>query len=280
MKKLIFVLSATTCLWACSDSNTQKSNTINTPTQTLSDPSSMDLSAVILEKVSEGPEYPGATLKIKDVVAKEIPNTDSAEVTINFDVQNYELKAQTPDASSRSCNNSKDGQHIHFILNNQPYVALYEPTHTFKVKKGEEQTMLTFLSRSYHLSLKYETAYQLLTFKVDEKGQYQQLENKKEPMLFYSRPKGTYLGEDTKNILLDFYVVNGGEKLKNGEYYIFANISGKEMKVTDWAPYFIKNLPMGEHTITLALMDKNNEMVGENKIQMKYTLAEKEPIQK
>lgn len=274
MKYLVILISSLSLLTACGDNSSKKNDDATKSTsETVNKP-------IVVEKIEEGPQFPDATLLIKDVTTKAIPDSDSVELTFTFDVQNYELKAQTPDASSRSCNNSKDGQHIHFILNNEPYTALYEPKHVIKVKKGTENVLLTFLSRSYHLSLKNEKAYQLLTFKINEKGEYQKLENSKEPMLFYSRPKGTYLGADVQNVLLDFYVLNANEQLKSGEYFVHLNVDGHEERLNVWAPYFIKNLPLKEITMTIALVDKDINVIGNNKIQRKITLAESEPIVK
>lgn len=277
MKKILLLLSIPFILSSCGD---DKKNTTEQPKQKENVNSrNTDIQKIEIEKITEGPEFPDATLIIKDIQAKPIENTDSVEITFNFDVQNYELKAQTPDASTRSCNNSKDGQHIHFIIDNQPYTALYAPTHTIRIKKDSEHTLLTFLSRSYHLSLKNSTAYQAVKFKIDTNGKLTKTDAGKEPMLFYSRPKGTYLGADVENVLLDFYLINAKEGLQAGDYKIQANIAGKEFIITEWAPHFIKNLPYGKHDIQLTLTDKNGQKVGENTVKMTITLAEKEPIQ-
>ena len=43
-----------------------------------------------------------------------------------FDVANYELGVQTPNAEQLMCANSGKGQHIHLIVDNAPYIAKYE----------------------------------------------------------------------------------------------------------------------------------------------------------
>src|SRR5690606_26947623 len=127
-------------------------------------------------------EFPDARLSMGNVSAT--PVGDSVKVSFNFNAKNYELKSQTSDNASQLCNNSAQGQHIHFILNNKPYVALYEPKHETTVAKNSEHYVMAFLSRSYHMSLKNEGVAVLYHFKIDENGKLQKLEDPKTPMVF------------------------------------------------------------------------------------------------
>ncbi len=233
--------------------------------------------AITITPVEGSPEFPDAQLSIKNVTAT-LSGTDSAKVTIEYDVKNYELKNQTTDAESKNCNNSKDGQHIHFILDNQPYTALYEPTHTFMVPLKSEHYLMSFLSRSYHESLKSPGAGVLYHFSVDEQGKVQKLGVPTTPMIFYSRPKGDYLGEDTRNLLLDFYVYNAtlGKDAK-----VTADVNGTVFVIDQWKPYFIQNAPMGDVTVKLQLTNMNGEdITGVNtSVERTARLAEKEPMQ-
>ena len=72
-------------------------------------------------------------------------------------------------------------------------------------------------------------------------------------MLFYSRPKGTYVGKkNTDKVMLDFYVVN----LKLGpNYKVLADINGEIHTIDTWQPYYIEGLPMGKNKIKLTLVD-------------------------
>jgi len=78
-------------------------------------------------------------------------------------------------------------------------------------------------------------------------------------MLFYSRPKGEYNGIETDAVLLDFYLVNCDLSPKG--YKVLANINGTEFIITKWCGYFMEGLPMGENTVKLTLLDKNNKQV-------------------
>jgi len=108
------------------------------------------------------------------------------------------------------------------------------------------------LSRSYHESVKNKDAY-ILT-QVGESDI--DLENE---FLFYSRPKGTYKGADTENLLLDFYLVNT-EISKNGNK-VRATIQDTEFIIDEWAPYYIEGLPKGEINIKLELIDSSGNLI-------------------
>jgi len=73
--------------------------------------------------------------------------------------------------------------------------------------------------------------------------------------MFYSRPKGTYSGEDTKEVLLDFFIV--GTEISPDGNRVKAIINGEEFYVTEWKPQVIKGLPLGENRIQLILIDEN-----------------------
>lgn len=264
-------------LAACNNStndNAASSNTTKVETTTTTTAPS---GPITIKPVTGSPEFPDAQLGIKNVKA-ELQGTDSVKITIDYDVKNYELKSQTGDATTKECNNSKDGQHIHFILDNQPYVALYAPTRTFTVPVKSEHYLMSFLSRSYHESIKTPKAGVLYHFSVDEKGKLTKMEIPKTPMIFYSRPKGEYLGADTKNLLLDFYVYNttlapDGNKVK-------VDVNGTGFDIDKWQPYFIENAPMGDVTVKVQLVDKDGKNIeGVNtSVSRTAKLAAQEPM--
>ena len=128
------------------------------------------LAPVALASVSPSPEFPKASLTVKSVKADKA-GKDSAKVTFTFEVKDYELKLQTTDNGTKNCNNSDKGQHIHFILDNGPYKALYEPTNDVTLANdGKDHYLVAFLSRSYHESVKSPGAAIVYHFKIDEKG--------------------------------------------------------------------------------------------------------------
>lgn len=220
------------------------------------------------QKKSETP----AEKKYKVYKAPAAVNYDSAELKLlapsgtldtgnilnKFQVTGFELGAQTADAATRGIANSGMGQHIHFIVNNEPYSAHYEPEFSRHFKEGN-YVILAFLSRSYHESVKTPNAYVLTTATVgspsdslnfDLNGQH----------LFYSRPKGAYKGAgETQKLMLDFYLVN--TTLSESGNKVRATINGQEEILTEWAPYFIEGLELGEIKIKLELLDANGNLI-------------------
>ncbi len=221
-----------------------------------------DSTKMTIEPLAESSDFADASLKIADVKTQMV-GTDSAKMTVNFNVANYELTKQTMDMTSGECANSEKGQHIHFILDNKPYQAIYKPENTVTLALNSEHYLLSFLSRSYHLSVKSSEASVLVHFKIDEKGNFVKLDDPKTPMLFYSRPKGEYAGKDVQNVLLDFYVKNA--IIAQDAYKVKVSVGDTTFTVDKWQPYFIKGAPMGDLKLNIQLLDaKGNSVTGDN----------------
>ena len=228
-------------------------------------------SSITLEKLEGSPAYADAVLQMDQPA--ETTMASGGEVNFGFTVNNYELGAQTAGPNAEMLANSGKGQHIHFILNNQPYSAHYEPNFAKDIPDGVHH-LVAFLSRSYHESVKNENSVVVKKMVVGDNPTDSLGLDMEAPTLIYSRPKGTYKGDDTKNLLLDFFVLNTtlsaeGNKVK-------ATINGEEFSITEWAPHVVKGLPMGEVTIQLELVDgEGNAIPGPfNKVTRTVTLTE------
>jgi hypothetical protein len=149
------------------------------------------------------PEFPAAKLGLIS------PKGLVKDTTVNFEytVADYTLTTQTDDAEMKHCANSSKGQHIHVILNNEPYLAKYDTKFDHVLKPGP-YVLLSFLSRSYHESIKTKDAYILDQFYVGEEPKDYKPADLSTAHMFYSRPKGEYTGDDTKKVLLDFFLAN------------------------------------------------------------------------
>ncbi len=193
----------------------------------------------------------------------------------NFDFtvsgDSYQLGQQTEDASSKRCANSGKGQHIHLIVNKDPYAAKYESNFDYELPDGNHH-ILAFLSRSYHESIKQKGASIAVIANIKDKTIVSSSPIK-EPTLFYSRPKGTYVGKDTEKVMLDFYLAN----VELGEgYTVTATINGEDYSIDKWQPYYISDLPYGENTIKLSLLDADGNLVDSplNPVSRTFTLKE------
>ncbi len=213
-------------------------------------------SQIQLVKAPSSPNYHDSELSLSNL--NLTPSDTNFLVNFSFDVKNYDLGVQTADANDRSIANSEKGQHIHLILNNEPYSAHYDPSAQKILSKGQ-YVALAFLSRSYHESVKNKNSFELTTFntgnskkstyKFDEKGQH----------MFYSRPKGTYKGSEISNLLLDFFLINvtldpNGNKVR-------ATINGEIFMIDEWVPYYIQGLKPGILTIKLELLNADGAVI-------------------
>ena len=215
-------------------------------------------------------EFEGARLQLNATLQAATPA--GGTVDFDFQVDNYELGGQTEDAPTKSCANSAKGQHIHLILNNEPYSAFYESVFSKELTHGNYMG-LAFLSRSYHESIKTDEAYELFSFSIGEVEEAAAFDLSGVHM-FYSRPKGSYVGDDIKKVLLDFYLVNAD--LSATGYKVKATINGTEFLLEKWVPYAMEGLPAGELTVELALLDATGQLVASpfNPVRRAVTLEE------
>ncbi len=242
-------------IWNCGGTNT------NTETASEEETGGKAEMAYTLTAFSPSQDYPNATLT----------SMEFTDGMFNFGVADYELAIQTPDAPSKMCANSAQGQHIHLIVDDQPYAAKYESSFSYEIEDGEHY-ILAFLSRSYHESIKNGKAHKAQKVTVTNNS-ITSSEDITGPMIFYSRPKGTYIGEDTEKVMLDFYLVNAS---LGSDYMVKADINGETHMIDTWQPYYIEGLPMGENTITLTLVNAEGNPVDapNNPVTRTFTLKE------
>lgn len=205
---------------------------------------------------------------------------------------------------------TKTGNHIHVILDNQPYEAYYNLDQEFELRNvaDGEHTLRVFPSRPWHESYKNEGAFQMVKFVVKNGGAEankpattnagQQMSNANaaatpegkemqnstagpvdptKPLLTYSRPKGEYKGADADAIMIDFWLANARLKGDGGTYRVRYSVDGGEVKYIDkWAPVWLSGWTAGKHTIKLELVDENGNPVdngGYNSTSREITVA-------
>lgn len=264
--------TSTTSTQETESAGTSDADTTQTSTQEASAGASMENNGLKLTAFDTSPKFPDAGLKLVEPADKA--SVASGEVAFRYELSNYQLTAQTEGPAHHDHANSAEGQHIHNIVDNEPYTAHYTPTFKKPLKDGSH-VVLSFLSRSYHESLKHKGAYDLRVVNVgksttgpgagfDANGKH----------LFYSRPKGEYVGNDTKKVMLDFYLVN--TDLSASGHKVRATINGTPFTIDRWLPHTIEGLPMGESTIKLELLDASGNVVPGpfNTVERKITLKE------
>lgn len=228
MKNFCFVFLASCILFSCTNS-----------------------SPITLTKVEGSPKYETSKLFLKNVY-KSSDTLIANSYIFNYDIENFELGAQTIKDFDFNLANSHKGQHIHLIVNNGPYSAKYQ--NSFEQNfDSENNVILAFLSRSYHESVKNTNSYSLIQL-----GDGERIDTSEE-LLFYSRPKGNYIGADTEKILLDFFLINTNLSVDGNRVKV--TIMNKEFIIYEWAPYYIEGLPNGEIYIKLELQDSNGDLI-------------------
>jgi len=224
-----------------------------------------DRSSVHIDVEERSPEISGAKVTITSPGQGSILQKDK-DVYVSLKVRNFEMGAQTDTARAGEIANSDKGQHVHVIVDNQPYMAFYEDGKSVDIGKLDPgpHSIIAFPSRSYHESVKSSGASNVLNFYVGEgSGEFRLTGDT--PSIIYSRPKGEYKGKDIKKVMLDFYLNN--VELSSDGYKARYTITSKNsddkysITMTEWKPAFIYNLPPGEYTVKLELIDKDGNPV-------------------
>ncbi|PZX59285.1 hypothetical protein LV84_01315 [Algoriphagus ratkowskyi] len=226
---------------------------------------------ISIEKFTDTPAYSSSSLTLKKPTNTTIAK--AGEVDFAFDVKDYKLGEVTErNGMAENLANSDQGQHIHFILDNQPYSAHYEAEFKREMPEGTHY-LVAFLSRSYHESVKNSKSFIAKKMVVGKASDDLNVDFAK-PTMIYSRPKGEYSGADTENLLLDFFLLN--TTLSETGNKVRATINGQEFMITDWAPYVIKGLAKGEVTIKLELLDADGTLIpgGFNDVTRTVTLKD------
>jgi len=211
-----------------------------------------------LTPFNDSPKFPTAQMQLLSPPAGS--TVASGEVPFSYQITNFALTKMTGGQHTAEMANSMKGQHIHNIVDDQPYSAHYDLQFKKPIADGQH-VVLSFLSRSYHESLKHLGAFDLrvITVGTPPSDTPPLAFDTKAPHLFYSRPKDTYAGADAKKIMLDFYLVNttlapDGNKVR-------ATINGTEFVLDQWLPYQMEGLPAGTATIKLELIDTAGQLV-------------------
>ena len=209
---------------------------------------------VTITKLKGSPIYDTSELKLVGIDSLLSNNA----YNFSFQADNFELGEQTQGSIQNGLANSSKGQHIHFIVNNGPYSAHYD-TNFSKELEADNNVILAFLSRSFHESVKNQKAY-ILTQVAKNKSDEIDLSQE---FLFYSRPKGVYKGDDTKKLLLDFYLVN--TNLSSNGNKVRLTITQKtfthQFLLDSWEPYYIEGLDKGRVSLKLELLNKNMDLI-------------------
>jgi hypothetical protein len=198
------------------------------------------------------------TAPAKDQV---IPADKAGDFAVKLDVKNWQT--------------AKGSSHVHLILDNKPYKAIYDtkaPVKLSELAAGEAlaegmHVLVAFPSRANHESVKTKDALTVVPFWVGKKDAAAATDAfTKKPMLIYSRPKGDYNGEMANHVLVDFQLAN--VTLAPGKEHVQVSVTGPgaskavEGKVEKFGtPLYVDNLQNGTYTLKVELLDGANKLV-------------------
>lgn len=291
MRATTFLLSVSFFLCACGGApnanQSRGSNGASPEKQTLS---VVDRPQDIKDLMAARGEQDTARPILRIVEPKADATLPSSIVKVKIDLTG-DLKGYKPHMDMET----KTGNHIHVILDNQPYEAYYNLDQPFDLRNvaDGEHTLRVFPSRPWHESYKNEGAFQMVKFTVKEGGadttkpattaNGQTMSNAntaatpegkemkettagavdaKKPLLTYSRPKGEYKDADADAIMIDFWLANAKLTGDGGEYRVRYSIDGGEGKFIDkWAPIWLTGWTTGKHSVKLELVDQAGNLV-------------------
>jgi hypothetical protein len=160
------------------------------------------------------------------------------------------------------------GNHIHVILDDNPYEAYYDLAEPFELKDviPGKHVLRVFASRPWHESYKNEGSFQMVIFTVKGSGDASKptttntsqtpIEiDPNRPLLTYSRPKGEYKDAESDPIMIDFWLTNAKLRGDGGEYRVRYIIDDDEPRLLDkWEPIWLAGWLKGKHTVRLELL--------------------------
>ena len=276
----------------------EQSNRSTTVTTTVTPPATQTLALVprpqkIADLMNGRGEQDQAQPTVKIVSPAKGAVINGSTVNVKLDLSG-DLKGYMPHKDP----STGKGNHVHVILDNQPYEAYYELNEPFELRNviAGKHTLRVFPSRPWHESYKNEGAFQMVEFTVKGGGDVakptttntgQTMANNNSsvapkttregkdvassnagevdparPLLTYSRPKGEYKAEDADPIMIDFWLTGAKLRGDGGEYRVRYIVDDDDAKFIDkWEPIWLSGWINGKHSVRLELVDKDDKPV-------------------
>jgi len=278
------------CVTADNNANSNTTNTAPSGAATSPTPATQNLTVVerpqkIKDMMSQRGDEDQAKPILRVVTPRDGATIQGSTVDVKLELSG-DLKGYRP---------MKDpatgmGNHIHVILDNQPYEAYYNLDQPFELRNVAEgkHTLRVFASRPWHESYKNDGNFQMVMFTVkggaaaasptpansnanaggapregkDMAASQAGDVDPKKPLLTYSRPKGEYKGADADPIMIDFWLSNAKLQGDGGDYRVRYSVDGGQPQYIDkWEPIWLSGWTDGKHTVHLELIDKSGNPV-------------------
>jgi hypothetical protein len=269
-----FFISLVGCTTDADNANTTATSTVTPPPTQRLQVTAETPSITELRKNRGEQELAKPVLKIVSPADGSMVEGSTVQVrlTLTGDLKGYQPHKDPTTGS---------GNHIHVILDDNPYEAYYDLNEPFELKNVTpgKHLLRVFPSRPWHESYKNDGAFQMAMFTVKGGGDAskptttgtgqtmannnsnqnsvpQSIEvDRTKPLLTYSRPKGEYKGEEADPIMIDFWLSNAKLKGDGGEYRVRYIIDDDEPRFMDkWEPIWLTAWLNGKHTVRLELI--------------------------
>lgn len=222
------------------------------------------------------PESESVILRL--IFPRPFENKRKNPVNVQMRIEGFSLGVSTKDSRAEQIYNDPEGQSIHVIIDNGPYLSYYQSVEDFldedrklydkilsfgipfNLQPGQH-VIRAFPVRSYGESLKQDSCFTAETFYFQDRKKTDSLNiDLSKPFLTYNEPQGRFPACVSDPILLDFYLSNC--KLSSDGYKVRLSIDNKVIKIlTKWTPYYLYGLSRGVHRIQLELLDKSDQLV-------------------
>jgi hypothetical protein len=292
---LLMMACITSLTLAACAGNTENANT--TATSTVTPPPTQVLKVgstpqSVIDQEAQRGEQDDAKPELLVVSPVEGAVIDGPVVAVKLNLRG-DLKGYKPHKDPAT----QKGNHIHVILDNEPYEAYYELDQPFELRNvvAGKHTLRVFPSRPWHESFKNDGAFKMVTFTVKSGGDAskptttttgQTVANNNsagaqtaregkdmspstagdvdptKPLLTYSRPKGEYKGAESDPIMIDFWLSNAKLKDDGGIYRVRYIVDDDEPRFIDkWEPIWLSGWLPGKHTVRLELLGPDQNPV-------------------
>lgn len=210
-------------------------------------------------------------VRTRVIFPRPYENKRKSPINVQLRLEGFPLGAATQNKRGKELYNDPEGQAIHVIIDNEPYLIYNQPFeeaydkiisfHIPFVLKPGMHVIRAFPVYSYGESVKGKRAFAAEVFyfqdgkKVDELNIHLQ-----KPYLTYNEPQGRYPAGGKDPILLDF-LLSHCELSPNG-FKVRLSIDGKMIQyLTEYSPYYLYGIAPGRHTVKLELIDRENQLV-------------------
>jgi len=269
---LLFASFVSTCTSNQDNSNTTATSTVTPPP--LQKLTLVGLPPQVLNQKSQRGEMENAKPVLKIISPAEGSTVDGSTVPVRLELSG-DLKGYQPHKDPAT----GTGNHIHVILDDNPYEAYYDLSVPFELKNvmAGKHVLRVFASRPWHESYKNDGSFQMVRFEVRGGGDASKptttgagqtmADNSQvgtasvvevdpsKPLLTYSRPKGEYKAAEADPIMIDFWLTNAKLKGDGGEYRVRYIIDDDEPRIIDkWEPIWLSGWTNGKHTVRLELL--------------------------